>query len=353
VALSEQEQEEERMSQQKAGYRISSTLRDRVSPYAPVFLRLALGVTFLAAVTDRLGLWGPPGSPNVAWGNLARFAVYTATLNPWAPPGLIPALVWIVSVAETVLGCALILGLFMRWAAFWSGVLLVLFALGLTVGTGVKSALNASVFSAAAAALVLSTWPGDAWSMDALCERRAKPPVVAGAGSRKEGGQAGVEAHGHTQTKRYGKEPSVGAKENAEVLLELFSAIERRERQKVRDLCHADVAFHWPPSLPYGGTSGDQQDARPTWHAIWGPLQPTEAERRMDPRVVAAREEEVVVLWRQRGVSPAGERFDAPVLGLYQVRGGKLARAQMFYFDTAALVSFLAKAKGQAAAPKP
>jgi hypothetical protein len=47
----------------------------------------------------------------------------------------------------------------------------------------------------------------------------------------------------------------------------------------------------------------------------------------MDPRVVAANDEEVVVLWRQRGVSPIGERLDQPVLGLYQVRDGKFARA--------------------------
>jgi ketosteroid isomerase-like protein len=75
-------------------------------------------------------------------------------------------------------------------------------------------------------------------------------------------------------------------------------------------------------------------------------LQPTAAERRMDPRVVAANDAsgEVVVLWRQRGRSPAGERFDGEVLGLYQVRDGRLARAQMFYFDTVALAEFLANA---------
>jgi len=66
----------------------------------------------------------------------------------------------------------------------------------------------------------------------------------------------------------------------------------------------------------------------------------------MDPRVVAAGDDEVVVLWRQRGINPAGDRFDGPVLGLYQVLEGKLARAQMFYFDTAALVSFLANTRG-------
>jgi len=64
----------------------------------------------------------------------------------------------------------------------------------------------------------------------------------------------------------------------------------------------------------------------------------------MDPRVVVANEAEVVVLWRQRGLSPAGERFDGEVLGLYQVREGKLLRAQMFYFDTVAVANFLGKA---------
>ena len=42
-----------------------------------------------------------------------------------------------------------------------------------------------------------------------------------------------------------------------------------------------------------------------------------------------------------RGVAPSGERCDVPVLALYQVRDGKLARAQMFYFDSAALGGFL------------
>jgi hypothetical protein len=32
------------------------------------------------------------------------------------------------------------------------------------------------------------------------------------------------------------------------------------------------------------------------------------------------------------------------VLGLYEVRAGKFARAQMFHFDTAAILDFLARA---------
>jgi thiosulfate dehydrogenase [quinone] large subunit len=152
--------------------RFPSKLLHIVTTYDAVFLRLALGVTFLAAVTDRFGMWGPPGSPNVAWGNLERFAAYAATLNPWAPAKVIPVIVWVVTIAETVVGCALVLGLAIRWSALSSGVLLLLFALGMTVGTGVKSALNASVFSACAAAFTLVTRPIDPWSVDARRGRK-------------------------------------------------------------------------------------------------------------------------------------------------------------------------------------
>lgn len=133
----------------------------------------------------------------------------------------------------------------------------------------------------------------------------------------------------------------MNANENAELMLEVFHAIERRDAQRVFGLCHADVEFLWPPSLPYAG------GARGAWAETWVPLQPTQAEQRMDPRIVAATDREVVVLWQQRGLSPAGERLDTPVLGLYQVRDGKLARAQMFYFDPATVNDFLSRAKHQ------
>ncbi len=155
------------------------------------------------------------------------------------------------------------------------------------------------------------------------------------------------------QEAKMGKERE---EKNVQVMLEIFRAIEERDPDHVNvqrelELVQPDVEFHWPPSLPYGGTSRGLNIQGPTWGETWNPLQPTEAERRMGPRVVAASDDEVVVLWRQRGLGPAGDRFDGEVLGLYQVREGKLARAQMFYFDTVAVVSFLAKAKGQATAP--
>ena len=50
------------------------------------------------------------------------------------------------------------------------------------------------------------------------------------------------------------------------------------------------------------------------------------------------------MLYTQRALSPAGERFEAPVVGLYRVRDGKFARAQMFHYDTASVLDFLERA---------
>ena len=135
-----------------------------------------------------------------------------------------------------------------------------------------------------------------------------------------------------------------------DVVLRAFKAVEQRDEQGFAELAHPELEFHWPPLFPYGGASRARDAAirqRPTWASTWAPVQPTEGERRMDPRVVAASDEEVVVLWHQRGVDAAGERFDGEVLGLYQVREGKLARAQMFYFDPTGALDFLTRARGR------
>jgi ketosteroid isomerase-like protein len=128
---------------------------------------------------------------------------------------------------------------------------------------------------------------------------------------------------------------------NKELVITVFKAIEQRNDRRFAELLYPGFEIHWPRSLPYGPGKGR------TWSDIWDRLQPTEAERKMDPRVVCANEDEVVVLWRQRGISPSEERFDGEVLGLYQIRDGKLARAQMFYFDTAAVAAFLARSIDQ------
>src|SRR5918996_3197958 len=112
-------------------------LLDRTLRHGPLYLRFALGLTFLSAVADRFGLWGPPGATNVAWGNLGSFFEYTAKLNPYLPGTLVPVLGWAVTVAEIAAGVLLVAGVYLRAAATLAFVLLLGFAVGMTIGTGI------------------------------------------------------------------------------------------------------------------------------------------------------------------------------------------------------------------------
>jgi len=142
-----------------------------LAKFSSVFLRLALGFSFLSAVADRFGFWGAYGRPNVAWGNYARFVSYTAKLNWFLPPAMIPTLAVIATVAEALFGLLLVLGWKTRITALLSGVLLSTFALAMTIALGVEAPLSLSVFSAAGGALLLATCANFPFSLDQLLGR--------------------------------------------------------------------------------------------------------------------------------------------------------------------------------------
>ena len=127
----------------------------RIHKLAEVFSRVALGAGFLSAVADRFGLWGAPGKPGVAWGDFQHFTHYTGTVNSFLPTRVIPALAWGATIAETILGLALILGIYKRVMTLGSAVLLLMFALAMSISFGIKAPLDYSVFSASAAGFLL------------------------------------------------------------------------------------------------------------------------------------------------------------------------------------------------------
>src|SRR5437868_12158588 len=53
-----------------------------------LFARFALGASFLSAVADRFGLWGPHGAKNVSWGDFAHFMEYTGAVTSFFPSSL-------------------------------------------------------------------------------------------------------------------------------------------------------------------------------------------------------------------------------------------------------------------------
>jgi putative oxidoreductase len=124
---------------------------------AVIYTRLALGAAFLSGIADRFGLYGK----NVGYGNFENFVRYTAQVNSFMPAFTIRFLAWAATVAELLLGLALVLGLWIRWTSLASAVLLAVFGIAMAISFGFKSPLDYSVFSASAAALLLALDPGD------------------------------------------------------------------------------------------------------------------------------------------------------------------------------------------------
>src|SRR5215831_921002 len=120
-----------------------------------LYVRIALGSAFLSPVADRFGLCGKHAS----WGNFANFTRYVAQVNSFMPAFTISFLAWAAwaaTAAETTLGILLILGIWQRWVALSSAILLFFFGTAMAISFGIKTPLDYSVFSASAGALLLS-----------------------------------------------------------------------------------------------------------------------------------------------------------------------------------------------------
>lgn len=119
-----------------------------------LFLRFVISMGFLSAVADRFGWWG---TENSVWGSWKSFLEYTQSINPWVPNAAIPWVGIVATAAEIILAVFLLIGFKTESSARLSGWLLLIFALAMSFSTGIKSALDFSVFSASAGAFALGT----------------------------------------------------------------------------------------------------------------------------------------------------------------------------------------------------
>jgi uncharacterized membrane protein YphA (DoxX/SURF4 family) len=106
-----------------------------------------------------------------AWGNWANFVAYTKIINPWFPESVIPTLAIMATAAEIGFALCLLVGFKTELFARLSGVLLLLFALSMTFSTGVKGALDYSVFTASAGAFALSFMKDKYLELDSLIKK--------------------------------------------------------------------------------------------------------------------------------------------------------------------------------------
>jgi len=138
-----------------------------------LLLRLALGIGFLATVSDRLGLL-PSGTRNVEWGNWDSFITYTGTLMPFLSRPAVNVMGGIATLLEATIGILLIIGFKTRQAAIGSCGLTLVFALAMTLFLGIKAPINFAVFSTCTGSLLLATIPVYKWSIDNLFTSTAK-----------------------------------------------------------------------------------------------------------------------------------------------------------------------------------
>src|SRR5262249_40377543 len=152
----------------------AAQLRENGTEIVRLFARFALGASFLSAVADRFGLWGPYGAKNISWGNFAHFVKYTGAVTSLFPSSSTVSFAWAATVAETLCGILLIAGFKIRIASVLSGLsglLLLSCAIGMVTGLGIKTPFDYSVFSAAAAAFLLAFWEPDRFTLDKLLHR--------------------------------------------------------------------------------------------------------------------------------------------------------------------------------------
>ena len=124
----------------------------RLDSWGSLYARLALGAAFLSAVASRFGLW--QGKPSLE--HFAGFIQRTAEVNSFMPAATIPFLAWAATVSEILLAILLIAGLWPRVASLGAAILLAMFGTAMTISLGIKEPLDASVFSASAAAALLA-----------------------------------------------------------------------------------------------------------------------------------------------------------------------------------------------------
>lgn len=127
-----------------------------------LFLRLALSLTFLSAVADRLGLLGK----NAVWGNWENFLIYTKQITAFLPASFSTFGACSATFLEILFAILLILGFKTKATAIGAGLLLMVFGLSMSITLGFKAPFDYSVWVGCAASFLLSVQNQFQFSID-------------------------------------------------------------------------------------------------------------------------------------------------------------------------------------------
>lgn len=138
-----------------------------IYPMTQLLLRCAIGIGFLLPVLDRTGFFGAPGEPNVAWGDWPNFVAYTHTLMPYVSESAAAFFGFVATLGEVLCGILLLVGYKIKYAAFASFGLTLVFALSMLFFLHYRAPFTFSVFVVSFSSLMLTTFNNFPWSIDA------------------------------------------------------------------------------------------------------------------------------------------------------------------------------------------
>ena len=133
--------------------------------------------------------------------------------------------------------------------------------------------------------------------------------------------------------------------ENVETVRRLFQAVEKRDLAGILEAYDPDIVIHEADSLPYGGDHCGLKGAKRHAHGFWRTWRFLQSPDEVQlGAAFLDGGDRVVALFRHRAHSADGKKVDLPVVGVYEVRGGRVIEARMFHFDTVEISEFLKRA---------
>lgn len=135
---------------------------------------------------------------------------------------------------------------------------------------------------------------------------------------------------------------------NVDVVRRLFQAVKERDIEPMYEIYDPDVIVREAPSLPYGGEYRGHHGI--VAHGMgyletWDHLQ-TDDDKWMEAEFSGAGER-VFVRWRQKAHASDGTQLDLPAVSVYRLREGRVVESIMHHLDTAELLAFLDRERGQ------
>jgi hypothetical protein len=138
----------------------------QMNAFAQGFLRLSLALGFILPVLDRLGYFGPAGTPTVAWGDWSSFIAYTNVLMPYIDKSLAAFFGLTATIAELLFAILLLVGYKIRYVGIGSFLLTLIFATSMMLFLGIRAPFNYSVFVVSFASLLLASQERFPYSLD-------------------------------------------------------------------------------------------------------------------------------------------------------------------------------------------